>query len=523
MRPVRSFPRLSPAERRVWNAYPTGAWVDLRTGDPEEDDPARGAGWGPERTVRAEVLAALLRGARQAAQGGTAGLRLAGARVTGPLDLSDATLTGKLHLLNCHLAGAVSLSDATAVGVRLRGCDLERVRATRCTVKGLLDFDGSTVHAGIRLDNAEVNGQLRLSRMRLSAPGERLKPGANWMEDTRRTISPEEARERRLDQVRHALWAGGLTVTGATFMRDTHVTGGLRLIGAKLRSGIYLQGSVITATGPHAVTADMLECGSAEFSAGFTATGTIRMRGARVGGTLSFSDATLKAPGRVLHLSHAQVDEVILTPESIEGEVNLGYSRIGVLLDRPDAYPGGVHLNGLVYEALRGPWSVAERLSWVSRDPDGYRPQPYEQLAAWYRRIGHEPDARRVLLAKQRDRRGTLRPAGRAWGGLLDLVVGYGYRPWLAAVWAVVLLTAGTVAFGAVPPVKIDPEEVRVFQPFTYTLDLLVPVSVFEQRGAWEPVGWTRWLAWTLIVSGWILATALISGAARVLRPGPAA
>ncbi|SDI57814.1 hypothetical protein SAMN05421505_1751, partial [Sinosporangium album] len=52
-----------------------------------------------------------------------------------------------------------------------------------------------------------------------------------------------------------------------------------------------------------------------------------------------------------------------------------------------------------------------------------------------------------------------------------------------------------------------------------YTLDLLVPVSVFEQRAAWDPAGWTRWLAWTLIASGWILATALIAGTARVLRP----
>ncbi|MEU9833466.1 hypothetical protein AB0D67_18260 [Streptosporangium sp. NPDC048047] len=522
MRPARSFRRLSPAERRVWNAYPTGAWVDLRTGDPEEDDPANGGGWGPERTVRAEVLASLLRGARQAEPGGTAGLRLAGARVTGELDLSDAVLTGKLHLIGCRLSGIISLTDATAAGVRLQGCDLERVRAGRCTVNGLFDLDGSRVRSGIRMDDAQVNGQLRLSRMRLSAQGEHSR------RDGGRPREPYERSEggpygREADQARCALWAGGLTVTGATFLRDTHVTGGLRLVGARLRGGIYLRGAAVTATGPYAVEADMLECGTVEFSAGFTATGTIRMRGARVGGTLSFSGAVLKAPGRVLHLSHAQMDELILMPAGIEGEVNLAYSRIGVLLDRPEAYPGGVHLNGLVYEALRGPWDVAERLSWVNRDPDGHRPQPYEQLAAWYRRIGHEPDARRVLLAKQRGRRGTLRPAGRAWGGLLDLVVGYGYRPWLAALWAAVLLTAGTVAFGAMPPVKIDPEEVRVFQPFTYTLDLLVPVSVFEQRGAWEPVGWTRWLAWTLIVSGWILATALISGAARVLRPGPAA
>ncbi|MFF5207261.1 pentapeptide repeat-containing protein [Streptosporangium sp. NPDC000396] len=519
MRLTRPFRRLSPAERQVWDAYPAGAWVDLRTGDADVDDPANGADWGPERTVRAEVIAALLLGAREPEPGKTAGLRLAGAHVTGKLDLSDATLTGKLHLLNCYLPEAVSLADTTASGVRFRGCEMERVRAPRCTFNGLLELDGSTVRSGIRLDNAQVTGQLRFSKCHLSAPGEQSRATESWLEDVRRPLDARDMRERGLDQHQWALWAGGLTVNGGAFIRDTHVTGGLRIIGAKFHDGIYLQRSVITATGPYAVQADFMESGAAEFSAGFTATGTIRMRGARINGVLSFDQAVLSAPDRALHLTHMQVNELILRPASLEGEVSLAYSRIELIMDQPSAYPGRVHLNGLVYETLRGDWTVAERLSWVSRDPDGYRPQPYEQLAAWFRRIGHEPDARRVLLAKQRRRRRTLKPTGRFWGRLLDLAVGYGYRPWLAGLWTAVLLTAGTVVFDAVPPTKIDPDEVRVFQPFVYTLDLLVPVSVFEQRGAWEPVGWTQWLAWVLVASGWILATALIAGAARVLRP----
>lgn len=517
---TRAFRRLSPAERRVWNAYPSGVWVDLRTGDTGADDPANGEEWGPERTVRAEVIAALLLGAREPEPGRTAGLRLAGARVAGTLDVSDAVLTGKLHMLNCYLPEDVSLTDTTTVGVRFRGCEMERIRAARCTVNGLLEFDGSTVRSGIRLDNAQVNGQFRLSRMRLSAPEGKPRASESMLEDARSPFTEAEMLERGIGQSQWALWAGGMVVEGGAFIRDTRVTGGLRIIGAKFRGGLYLQRSVITATGPYAVQADFVESGAAEFSAGFASSGTIRMRNARVNGVLSFDSATLEAPGRVLHLSHAQLDELILRPASLKGEVNLAYSRIGLLLDSPASYPAGVLLNGLVYEALRGgEWTVAQRLAWLTKDPDGYRPQPYEQLAGWFRRIGHEPDARRVLLAKQRRRRRTLKPTGKIWGRLLDLVVGYGYRPWLAGLWVAVLLTAGTVIFAAVPPAQIDPDEIRNFQPFVYTLDLLAPVSVFEQRGAWEPVGWTRWLAWTLVASGWILATALIAGAARVLRP----
>nr|WP_187279028.1 hypothetical protein [Streptomyces lavendulae] len=42
---------LTPAERRVRHAFPLGEGVDFREGD--DDDPGRGADWGPERTLRA--------------------------------------------------------------------------------------------------------------------------------------------------------------------------------------------------------------------------------------------------------------------------------------------------------------------------------------------------------------------------------------------------------------------------------------------------------------------------------------
>ncbi|MEU4696433.1 hypothetical protein [Nonomuraea dietziae] len=503
--------RLSPAERRLWRAFPTGAWVDLREGDKELDDPAQAGRWGREREVRAEVIAALLLGAVERTPGQVPGVRLAGARVTGVLDLSDAAIDATLYLLNCHLAETVDLTDATTRGVRLRGCELARFRGSRMRVDGLFELDGSTVRAGVRLDNARVEGQCRLSRAVLTAPPRRTTTSESAFGDVR---EPEGNAGNTMHE--WALWAGGLSVGGGTFLRGLRADGALRLIGGDFPGGLYLEGAHVGA-----VNADFVTAGTVELSRGFTAEGTVRMRGARIDGVLSLHHASVRAEGRALHLSHMQADEVIMRPDEVVGEVNLGYSRFGVLLDAPDAYPGQVQLNGLSYETLRGEWTVAERLDWLRRDPDGYRPQPYEQLASWYRRIGHEPDARRVLLAKQRERRGTLRAPGRAWGRLLDLMVGYGYRSWLAGLWAALLLAAGTAIFTRVPPVQVDPDEMRTFTPFVYCLDLLVPVSVFEVRGAYEPAGWTAWVAWTLVVSGWVLATALIAGATRVLRPAP--
>lgn len=80
---------LTSAERRVVDAYPRGAAVDFRTGDAAEDDPEAGAGWGPERTVRAAVLRkVLLAGARE--DGEIPALRIVGARITGELDIRYA-------------------------------------------------------------------------------------------------------------------------------------------------------------------------------------------------------------------------------------------------------------------------------------------------------------------------------------------------------------------------------------------------------------------------------------------------
>ncbi|GAA4066833.1 oxidoreductase [Nonomuraea soli] len=512
---MRRSRRLTAAERTLWSAFPSGDWVDLRTGDREHDDPAQAHTWGRERQIRAEVITELLMGAAERQPGRVPALRLAGARVVGDLNLSESTLETTLHLLNCH-AGAVDLTDATTRSVRLRGCELDRVIASRAQVSGVLDLNGSTIAHGVRIDNARIEGQLRISHATVGAPPPPASSTEGGHYDVREPESPLVGRS----QHEWAIWAGGVAVTGAVFLRELTATGGIRMIGGAFPGGLYLRGSQITALGPVAINLDYCTAGAVELDDGFTARGTVRMRSGTITGTLFISDATLIAEERSLHVTHMQIDELVLLPRHIEGEVNLRYSRIGVLSDRPGSYPSRVMLDGLTYESMRGTWRVDERIAWLARDTRGYRPHPYEQLAAWYRRIGHESDARRVLLAKRRRQTGTRRPRARMAGALLDVTVGYGYRSWLAGLWAALLLTAGTLVFSTWRPTKVDPDEMRTFYPFVYTLDLLVPVSVFEARGAWEPVGWTVWVAWTLIVSGWVLATALIAGATRILRPG---
>jgi hypothetical protein len=73
---------LSTAERALWEAFPRGEIVDL-TGRPRV-----GA-----RTIRAEVITALLLGAQPADAGRIAAVLLTGARITGTLDLGHGVVT----------------------------------------------------------------------------------------------------------------------------------------------------------------------------------------------------------------------------------------------------------------------------------------------------------------------------------------------------------------------------------------------------------------------------------------------
>ena len=79
------------------------------------------------------------------------------------------------------------------------------------------------------------------------------------------------------------------------------------------------------------------------------------------------------------------------------------------------------------------------------------------------------------------------------------------------------LLATGSAIFTAAPPPPLQPGAAPHFNPVAYTLDLLLPVVDLGQKHAFNPAGAEQWLSYLLTAAGWVLATTIAAGAARVL------
>jgi hypothetical protein len=154
-------------------------------------------------------------------------------------------------------------------------------------------------------------------------------------------------------------------------------------------------------------------------------------------------------------------------------------------------------------------------MDWLSRS-SGYLPQPYEQLAASYRRLGSDRQARRILLAKQRAERRQRPYLLRVWGWLQDALVGYGYAPGRAVVLLAGAFAGGWLVFRSYrPPPLVDPAAHPVFNAALYTLDVLIPAGGLGDADDWAPRGAELLLASCLHILGWLLAVAVIAAITR--------
>ncbi|WP_033213064.1 hypothetical protein [Kitasatospora phosalacinea] len=537
-------------ERGLWDAFRHGEVYDLRAGSgpvdlllpapagqavrPGDeghgpDDPFAAGAWGPERTVRAEVIARLLLHGPEAAPGKVAALKLTGARITGEFTLAGGRIGCYVEFQLCRFERKLLLSEATAGTLRIVSCALPRLEASRLATEGDVHLARCGIPRGVRLTDARIGTDLLLNQSAIGPDAYGRAVSADGI------AINQDCEAERLD------------VLGETSLRSARIGGRLALRGGTLRA---------VAGNPYALNAAKVTIGhtlylSASedstwagsrtvYGAGYgeptgIARGTSSQTPFRSWGRIRLSDGRFEnaclitgaeihlGEGEELALSRIQTPELRFTCDTPPtGPVSLSRARIGNLVDSPAAWPTEHHvsLTGFSYESLRPtvPFPLERRIAWVDSGRE-FRPEAYEQLAAALRRDGADEDARTVLYAKQRRRRRTLPLPGRLWGRLQDAAVGYGYRPGRAAAWLVLAWVLGTAYFAAHRPAPIKADEHVVWNPALYAAGKVLPLIDLGQNG-WDPGPTGQWVATALVLTGWVLATTAVAGVTRLLQRG---
>ena len=454
-------------------------WLGPSTdpGDPS-NSLAHADKWGPERSVRAEIIRWLASDPAAAAFVHPSGPGFAGARVTGQIDFSYLVLTRPITMLACYIPDGIDLTYA-----RTQGIDLRR------SSTGTVDADSATIDGDLSM----LNGHY-----------------------------------------------------AAVSMFRTNLTGNLDFIGAQVSS-----------PGEDSILATEATIGGdADFHQGFTTDGLIDFRFAKVGHSLSFNDAHFRGAGdNGLNAERAAVAGMIYwvnVSHTARTILDLTDARAGGLGDDAASWPapGNLSLDGFVYGSIvAGPTDAAARLQWLGREASGYRPQPYEELARVLTSDGDTSGATEVLIAQRQAQRefGNLGRLERMWNLLLQITIGYGYRPLRALWWILGFVLLGTALFGAgyrmniITPTEANafgkfaesgtaPGHYPPFNAFVYSLENFLPVVDLHQGEYWRPnprqpdsgtvpASLLRWYLWLHILAGWTLTPLLFAGLSGLIRP----
>jgi hypothetical protein len=514
------FQPLLAAEDEIVSHLHSGDFDRLGDGSrPVEHDAAR--------IVRAPFLRFLMLGGDQDCRPHEKGVRISGAWITGILDLEACRVFRDIGLNNCHFEEPPVLRAAIINRLFLNGSSFAGLRAERLEARG-----------GIYLRGALISDEVNISESRL---------GGN-LECDGAVIRAETG---------CALNAAGLEIR-SVLARGARLQGGINLSGARLGADFDCSEAIISNAKAIAIDASEIQAGGSVVVRSARVEGEMRLVASQIAGDLDCTDAGLLNPDlNALDMSRAAVGGAFfLRGEArIDGVLAMTGASIGTMHDQASCWPraGNLLLNRCQYGAfIDSPVDAKSRLEWLARQTcqsgEDFWPQPYEQLAAVFREMGHVEDSRTVLLVKERLQRRARRARARnpVWraifglqDGILAVTVGYGRQPLLALVWLLffwalgVGVFANAERFGAIKPngavVLRSPEwtlcgigssqqrfllssqqlvsglaqggqtqlecflnqpeaaSYPAFNPWMYSLDTLLPVLEMGQKAFWRP------------------------------------
>ena len=333
--------------------------------------------------------------------------------------------------------------------------------------------------------------------------------------------------------------------------------GAVNLNGANLGGHLNCDGAQLRNDRGPALFASSLQVGQNMFlRGGFTATGAgslgaVRLAGAHIGLSFECDGASLRNDtGPALDAYGLQVGQgmflgdgftaigggdvaVYLTDARVGGSLYFDPQR----LEHGTDSHGRIAVNGLTYTGVPTPISAQNWLDLLRHGTRHYAAQPYQQLAAGYRALGNERQARQIAMAQRDDeltRTGTRWPE-RLWGKITKVTLGYGYQPWrallfLAAVVVISCLLAVTLgSHGALAQTSNTATPGRpctVIQQLSVGLDLNLPVGTSLARAGCDltkdvasaTAAWLTATGWVLRLLAWVFAALFIAGFTSAIR-----
>jgi hypothetical protein len=453
-----------------------------------------------------------------------AAVDLSGAHIGGHLDCTGAKLSS-----DC---GAALAAKSLQVGLDMRLASDPPSSADDFTATGT----GS--EGAVNLTGAHIGGKLDCT-------------GAKLCNDSGPALSADGL------QVDQDVYLGGeFTATGsgddgAVNLTSAHIGGKLDCTGAKLSND---SGSGLLAYGLQ-VAQDMY------LSGGFTATASgraaVRLTDANIGGNLDCHRASMQInSGPALLAYGVQVGQDMYLTEGFTaigaGEdkvtVNLRAARVGgafhfelktMRLEHQTHSCRRLSVDGLTYPGV--PQRICAQ-DWRKLLRDGtpnHAAQPYQLLAAGYRALGDDRQARQTLIRQRDDQLARAQPRPRwsekLWGKITKVTLGYGYQPWrallfLAAVVAVSCVLAWSLgAHGALAQTSKTATPRRsctVVQQVSVGLDLNLPVGTSMARAACDLTSnaasatatWLTAVGWVLRLLAWVFAALFIAGFTSAVR-----
>jgi hypothetical protein len=513
------------------------------------------------------------------------GIEAPNLEVNSDLGLSRVRSSRTVNLTGAHFDRDVRLRGAHLS----HGDDQEvALAADHLVVDGSVTCDGGFEAAGtVTMAGARVNGAVRLNGARITADGEQMVAfygdgmtvGHDFSADGLaadgevRLIDVNIASTLELHGARLTNGSGvALRLDRAEILSSLYCDDGFRAVGDIAAIGIHVKGSVFLNQAeigrPPAASADRPEPASADRPGpasgtaepektgvalclvratiggdlgcweDFVAHGTIDLSRLTVAGEFTLETTGLGGSPTAADLTNGRFATLAITGTPPPGQLDFTKAKTDFFRDGPvHRETGAIILDEFEYNSIQMTnVTVEQREEWLLRamrasqrklggDEDGYLPQPYDQLAEAYRRAGNDHDARRIQLAKWRQRNrvtGWDHWYSKLWNILQDVVIGYGYAPMRALGWLFGLFVLGVLLFRyETRPIPIS----GMHGTFTlnnsvgYTIDLILPTSALDERQVWQSSnGLGEVAAASLVIFGWLLTATVFTAAARVLQ-----